>query len=498
MDINHQQQSITKLFLTPFTIVSGCLQENREIIYRIIINLKNNLFKETKHIQQINIHRNHLAHYLPVILLDRDQLNKHYTFILTDKKGNRKTFYNFQNETTLPNMLKTFLKRHEDSQDRTKVTAIPSTKYEILRNTSIYLNDQKKPIQSVNDRLRNDIMNYNNWLTKIMELKQELKTATSDIIKIISELTFLFWLDNFEHSNEKRIQFGETFHEQIENLSDELKNIRDSEYYSQHFESTLKVCSDSINFIGRLENYVKIEDQAQAGSSSFNLSRSLTSTSTQKDLNTNLQLKQKSTIKPDKQLTSNLFGNQQNIADEIDISDSEDRDARIGNLLPPSVNQKIRRKYQNPTQYNYNRNNTYISSLHDNREQHKLFWEQQMYIYQDLKEEITEKVTNHTNKLIDNIENKFRQINENIERRQEEAIEMVFDKLERTFDNINRQNNLRLENGNSNNDRNSNNNNIQNTNIPNNRQQENRTRRSNSITTEERETTVTEPPLTFY
>ena len=117
---------------------------------------------------------------------------------------------------------------------------------------------------------------------------------------------------------------------------------------------------------------------------------------------------------------------------------------------------------------------------------------------QDLKEEITERVTNHTNKLIDNIENKFRQINENIERRQVEAIGMVFNKLERTLDNNNKQNNLRSENGNLNNDRNSNNNNIQNTNIPNNRQQENRTQRSHSITTEERETTVTETyPLTL-
>ena len=191
-------------------------------------------------------------------------------------------------------------------------------------------------------------------------------------------------------------------------------------------------------------------------------------------MNTDLQSKQKSTIKPIKQLTSDLFGNQQNLADEIDISDSEDRDGRIGNLLPPSVNQKDRRNYQNPT-HNYNRNNTYISSLNDNREHNELFWDQQMYNYQDLKEEITEKVTNHTNKLIDNIENKFIQINQNIERRQEEAIEMIFDKLERTLDNINKQNNLRSENGNSNNDRNSNNNNLQNTNIQNNRQQENRT-----------------------
>ena len=84
-----------------------------------------------------------MAHYLPGILLYRDQLNKHFTFILTDEKGKRKTFYNFQNETPLPIILKTFLKRHEDSQDRTKVTAVPSTTYQMLRNTTVYLNDQK-------------------------------------------------------------------------------------------------------------------------------------------------------------------------------------------------------------------------------------------------------------------------------------------------------------------------------------------------------------------
>ena len=151
MDTNHQPQSITNHFLTPFTIASDCPQENREIIYRIIINLKNNLFKEIKHIQQINIHRSHLANYLPVILLDRDQLNKRYTFTLTDEKGSRKIFHNFQNETTLPNIFKTFFKRHEDSQDRTKLAAIKSTTYELLRNTTVYINDQKKPIQSVND-----------------------------------------------------------------------------------------------------------------------------------------------------------------------------------------------------------------------------------------------------------------------------------------------------------------------------------------------------------
>ena len=66
-------------------------------------------------------------------------------------------------------------------------------------------------------------------------------------------------------------------------------------------------------------------------------------------------------------------------------------ESEFGILLPPSVNRKDRRKYQNPTQYNYNRKNTYISSMNDNREHKELFWEQQMYNYQDLKEEITEK-----------------------------------------------------------------------------------------------------------
>ena len=90
-------------------------------------------------------------------------------------------------------------------------------------------------------------------------IKTRTKNSNIRHNKIISEFTFLFWLDNFEHINDKRIQYGETFHEQIENLCDELKNIWDSEYYLQHFESTLKVCSDSIKYIEGLQNYVKLK-----------------------------------------------------------------------------------------------------------------------------------------------------------------------------------------------------------------------------------------------
>ena len=93
---------------------------------------------------------------------------------------------------------------------------------------------------------------------------------------------------------------------------------------------------------------------------------------------------------------------------------------------------------------------------------------------------------------------KYQQMNRKMEKRQDEALEMVFDRLDRTLEKIQRQKDFRTENENIQNNRNIDNNNIQHSNNQNNRQQENRTIRTNSITTEERETTVTEPPLPFY
>ena len=495
--------------LTPFAIANDCPQENTELIYRIILNLKRNLFKETDHIQQIKINRNHLTHYLPVILLNSDRYNRNYTFVLTNENNKRRTYFNFQNETTLMEMLKLFLKRHEESQDRTKLTAITSTTYNIIRNTSGYLNESRQQVQSVNDRLRSDIKNYNNWLTKIIELKPEIKTASIDIIKIVSEFTFLFWLDNFEHINEKRIQFGETYPDEIGYLCDELKNIWDTEYCSENFESTLQMSSDSINFIEGIENYVKILDQGQTGSSSFNITKSSTSTSTPKDtqLNNNSQVKQKSTIKPDKLLTSNLFGNNNNTIEDVDNSDSDEREIRSDNQFPPSVNQN-RRKYQNKDEINSNR--MYTNSVDNKYRNQEQNWEQQQYNYEDLKNEITQTVTTHTNKLINNLEEKYHRMSRNMEKRQEQALEMVINKLDRTLDNLQGQNNYRadyehpLYNRNQENpfhNRNhehTTNENIQNTDRHSNQQQGNQNRRTNSITTEERETTVVEPPLPFY
>ena len=78
-------------------------------------------------------------------------------------------------------------------------------------------------------------------------------------------------------------------------------------------------------------------------------------------------------------------------------------------------------------------------------------------------------------------------MNENIERRQEEIIGVKFDRLNKTIEEINRQNNARTE--------------IRDTetnSIQHNRQPATQTKTITSIKTEEQETTVTEPPLTFY
>ena len=46
MAYNYNEQTYTSNFLIPFKIANDCPQENRETIYRIIIYLKNNLFKK--------------------------------------------------------------------------------------------------------------------------------------------------------------------------------------------------------------------------------------------------------------------------------------------------------------------------------------------------------------------------------------------------------------------------------------------------------------------
>ena len=159
-------------------------------------------------------------------------------------------------------------------------------------------------------------------------------------------------------------------------------------------------------------------------------------------MNNNSQVKQKSTIKPDKLLTSNLFGNNNNTIEDVENSDSDEREIRFDNQFPPSVNQN-RRKYQNKDEMNSNR--MYINSVDNKYSNQEQNWEQQQYNYENLKNEITQTVTTHTNKLINNLEEKYHRMSRNMEKRQEEALEMVINKLDRTLENLQGQNNYRTE-----------------------------------------------------
>ena len=95
------------------------------------------------------------------------------------------------------------------------------------------------------------------------------------------------WLDNFEYSNEKRIEFGETYKEEIQNLSYELLNLCDSGDYSPDFENFLKISSGSLSYIMGLDSSITIIDEGQSGSTTFNHTKSMTSTSTPKDIQPN-------------------------------------------------------------------------------------------------------------------------------------------------------------------------------------------------------------------
>ena len=187
------------------------------------------------------------------------------------------------------------------------------------------------------------------------------------------------WLDNFEYNNEKRIEFGETYKEEIQNLSYELLNLWDSGHYSPHFENFLKISSGSLSYTIGLDSSITIIDEGQSGSTTFNHTKSMTSTSTPKDIQTNtgLQLKQKSTIKPDKPLTSKLFRFQNNANyDGAYFSDAEDKELHFDKWLPPSVNQRVRKK--DPEQLPNYQNSKYKSNntLTNNQEQRNINFEQ--------------------------------------------------------------------------------------------------------------------------
>ena len=147
--------------LTPFSISPDCTPENKQIIQKIIKNLKINLFLDTKPLTQPTLNKHHLSHFIPAIFLTTDQLNKNYIFQLTDKNNKTITHYNNHTEYNLEEIVRIFLHNHELQQDRDKITAINQTAYKLLKDSTPYLKiipETNNP--SINETLRSHIKSF--------------------------------------------------------------------------------------------------------------------------------------------------------------------------------------------------------------------------------------------------------------------------------------------------------------------------------------------------
>ena len=57
---------------------------------------------------------------------------------------------------------------------------------------------------------------FGSWLARIIEIGREIDHETAvDILKIVSEICYLFWLDNIEYINNIRSFIGKEFEKEI-------------------------------------------------------------------------------------------------------------------------------------------------------------------------------------------------------------------------------------------------------------------------------------------
>ena len=146
-----------------------------------------------------------------------DQLNKNYIFQLTDENNKTITQHNNHTEYSLEEIVRIFLHNHELKQDRDKITTINPTTYKLLKDSTPYYKivpETNNP--SINDTLRSHIKSFGSWLARIIEIRKEINEETAiDILKIVSEMCYLFWLDNIEYLNNTRSLIGKAFEKEI-------------------------------------------------------------------------------------------------------------------------------------------------------------------------------------------------------------------------------------------------------------------------------------------
>ena len=102
-------------------------------------------------------------------------------------------------------------------QDRNKVSAITQTTYKLIKDSALYLKEVKETAnQSINETFRQSVKTFENWLSRIAELRKEIDNETAiDILKLVSVVCYLYWLDNIEYISSARILNGRIYENEI-------------------------------------------------------------------------------------------------------------------------------------------------------------------------------------------------------------------------------------------------------------------------------------------
>ena len=426
--------------LTPFSISPDCTPENKQMIQKIIKNVKINLFLDTKPITQHTLNKHHLSHYTPAICLTTYQLNKKYIFHLTDENNKSITQNNNNTEFSLEEIEPIFLHNHELKQDRDKITTITQATYKLLKDSTPCLKmipETNNP--SINETLRSHIKSFGSWLARIIEIRREINEETAiDILKIVSEILYLFWLENIEYFNNTRSLIGKAFKKEIPYLEKiELQHLCDQTHTSPYYESILQISLNSINYIKAKYKKVNIYDREQTGSLTMTTPKNITSTSTPKEILTVPSEKRKSTLIPDTNLSANLFTLKNNSRERLnDTDDESDSYPQVAMITDRNKKQKAQ---QNRIHFGLGNNNeyTYNPVIHNAANNH--------IATSSFKENQSTRLTEAIfNKLLKNMENKFNRMSENLQRRHEAQLNEAYDQIQHKIIEFNTQQNQRI------------------------------------------------------
>ena len=120
--------------------------------------------------------------------------------------GKTITQNNNHNECTLEQLVRIFISGHELKQDRNKLSAITQSVYKVIKDSTAYLTEIKEaPRHSIHQTLRKSIKNFDNFLKRIVEIRQEIIDETNiDVLKVVSQICYLYWLNSIEYINDAR------------------------------------------------------------------------------------------------------------------------------------------------------------------------------------------------------------------------------------------------------------------------------------------------------